>query len=101
LKAQRFLFLALWQTLENEETLQAKILPWYIEIYNKSYINKSAIIVLYHMKNPAWLIEKPPVKSSKRRGNFSCNSFKNCNGHASTSKPISNIYKKYVLFSVK
>ena len=40
LKARRFLFLALWQTLENEETLQAKILSWYIEIYDKSSISE-------------------------------------------------------------
>ena len=40
LKARRILFLALWETLENEETLQAKILSWYIEIYDKSSISE-------------------------------------------------------------
>jgi len=40
LKARRILFLALWQTLENEETLQAKILSSYIEIYDKGSIGE-------------------------------------------------------------
>ena len=37
LKVRRFLVLALCQTVENEETLKAKILSWYIEIYHIDY----------------------------------------------------------------
>ena len=69
-----------------------KSCPGTSKLKMKVRLAKSPFIVLQHIKNPAWVIEKPPVERSKRKGNFSCFSIQNSNSHtnshASTSKLI-------------
>ena len=45
-------------------------MPQYFEFYNKFYIKRKLSYSMVIYKNLAWVIEKSPVKSCKRRGYY-------------------------------
>ena len=50
--------------------MKATFVPWYIEVSSKNTFLQSPIIVLQHIKNSVWAIEKLYRKTFVRKGFF-------------------------------